>query len=96
MDIICPKCGEPVDHDEIHEYVAEYNRTSAVGNETTYDLIAAEFRRVGCEALGMKHNTDTQRPIEAKVQAVAARGVYDALGDDMDGAAAMFTDMDIT
>lgn len=95
MDIICPKCGEPVEHDEIHEYVAEYNSTAAMNNQTTYSLIAQAFREKGCEALGMKHTTG-RRPIEAEARATAARSIYATLGDDMDGAAAMFEDLGVT
>jgi hypothetical protein len=87
MDILCPKCGEPVDHDELHERAKETMRH--------YDDVAREFREIGCAALGFKHAVPGQRPIEAEARATAARGVYDALGDDMDGAAALFEDLGI-
>jgi len=79
MDILCPICAEPVDNDELHSYAKEI--------ESTYQAVAADYRKRGCKAIGMKHSTNSP-------SAVAARAcvVYDILGDDMDGAMAEFTD----
>lgn len=81
MDVLCPVCGEPWDHDELHELAAEL--------EVSYTEAARLFRTEGCAAFpGNKHSAagDT-------FAAEAARVTYDLLGDDMDGAASMFEDM---
>ena len=43
MDINCPRCGEPWDHDCLHEAAAEF--------DTTYDKIKTAFRTIGCSAI---------------------------------------------
>lgn len=80
MDVRCPKCGESWDHDELH-HAAEITGE-------TYAATAALFRRVGCEVFGTSHG-------EMLTERSAGAGlVYELLGDDMDGAAAMFEDME--
>jgi hypothetical protein len=87
MDLYCPKCGEPWDNDEFHDVAAEI--------DSTYAKVAADFRSRGCEALGTRHGdyqveTDSTYGLTA---AQAAGALYELLGDDMDGAAAMLEDM---
>jgi hypothetical protein len=78
MDILCRRCGEPWDNDELH-YLAEENCT-------TYQEEAARFRREGCGAFGTRCEVDDQ---------AENRGMLtDLLGDDMDGLAATFEDLD--
>jgi hypothetical protein len=79
MDILCPIYAEPVDNNELHSYAKEI--------ESTYQAVAAEYRRRGCKAIGMNHSTNSSSPLAAD-----ARVVYDILGDDMDGAMAEFAD----
>ena len=79
MDILCPICAEPVDNDELHIYAKEI--------ESTYRAVAADYRKRGCTAIGMKHNANSSSPM-----AETARVVYDTLGDDMDGAMTEFAD----
>jgi hypothetical protein len=60
-----------------------------------YKAVREKFQRVGCEALGMKHSeprSDTDRTFGLRPQEAAA-ALYELLGDDMDGAAAMLDDM---
>lgn len=80
MDINCPKCGEPVDFDELH-CVADENGTS-------FDTVSRQFRAQGCKALGSRCN-----PTPDRDTAAAASAMYELLGDDLDGAAAMLEDM---
>lgn len=47
MDIYCPVCGEPWDNESLHEEVALRNQ---VGEDTSYAVVSAEFRRDGCKA----------------------------------------------
>jgi hypothetical protein len=79
MDIFCPICAEPVDNDELHVYAKDI--------DSTYRLVAADYRKRGCTAIGMKHTPNSSSPV-----AELARVVYDTLGDDMDGAMAEFAD----
>lgn len=80
MDVYCPKanCGEPVDMDYFHDVAAD------LGSD--YTTVMRDFQKRGCEALGEQH---TERDTDAGFYAEA---LYDLLGDDMDGAAAMMED----
>lgn len=87
MDLMCPRCGEPWDNDEFHEVAAETG--------STYAKVAAEFRLKGCEALGTSHSTPSTEKDRTYglTRQDAATALYDLLGDDMDGAAAMLDDL---
>ena len=76
MDIKCPKCGEPWGMDTCHEVAKE--------DGTTFDEVYADFRAVGCRALGATHNGNSANP--------AIGELADLLGDDMDGFASMLED----
>ena len=76
MDIFCPRCGEPMDHDELHEVEG-----------MSYQEASQAFRTYGCEGIGFRCNTEANRS-----RAMVAQAAYDILGDDMDGAASMFDD----
>jgi len=85
MDIRCPKCGEPWDHDELHEmYDSE-------GRHVPYAEASKRFRSLGCAAFdGASCNAPTDTETATK-----AAAVYSALSDDMDGAAAILDDLGI-
>jgi hypothetical protein len=53
-------------------------------------VTAAQFRVVGCEALGFGHEY-----VGGDGRAHVASTIYDLLGDDMDGAAAMLEDAEM-
>lgn len=77
MDLICSKCSEPVDNDYFHDIAEE--------NGTDYRTVLRDFQQRGCVALGDTCNTDgAANPY--------ADALYDLLGDDADGAAAMMED----
>ena len=80
MDLYCPICGEPCDNDEFHDYAKQ------VGS--TYAKVASDFRKRGCEAVDMTHSE-----VHDEGMANSARAMYELLGDDMDGAAAMLADV---
>lgn len=85
MDLYCPKCGEPWDNEEFH-YRAEETGTS-------YSFTAGQFREHGCLALGGRCSPRELEPVALGLtRAEAASALYDVLGDDMDGAAAMLED----
>lgn len=76
MDVYCGKCSEPVDMDYFHDAADEQGRT--------YKEVSRDFQQRGCEALGWSHGEGQANPY--------ADALYDLLGDDMDGAAAMMDD----
>lgn len=89
MDVYCPKCGEPVDNDEFHD--------AAEAQSSSYKKVVAAFQRRGCEALGFPpcrapHSLSQPGRV---ARATAASALYDILGDDMDGVAAMLEDCGI-
>jgi hypothetical protein len=70
-DIYCPKCGEPFDQAELHDW-----------NEKTYSENLHAFQTLGCAGIEMRcndipnaHGSDT---------AMVAGLLYDMLGDDID------------
>lgn len=97
MDLYCPKCGEPWEFDSLHD---EAQARKEAGNyEASYDTVSADFRSRGCEAMHAGFDgrcstpsTQTDRAFGLTRQD-AASALYDVLGDDMDGAAAMLDDM---
>lgn len=82
MDLRCARCAEPIDNDELHCVAEERG--------TTYALVAREFRANGCVAV-----TGTVCEPSDSIMASAAGAMYDLLGDDMDGAAAMLDDFEM-
>ena len=105
MDIRCPKCGEPWDMDTAHDVVEDNSlipepRPMTVGammdrTPRTYSAVLADFRRRGCPAFGgtcSEPSTDTDRTWGLRPQDAAAV-LFDVLGDDTDGVAAMLEDM---
>lgn len=111
MDIRCSRCGEPWDHDSIHEEIdyrremgtlkvlplpepydqssPAYKRYRAVYDKA-YSTVSGEFRSKGCEAFTFAVAGPCVR-VESEATA-AAQAVYELLGDDLDGAAAMLDD----
>ena len=82
MDILCIKCSEPFDMDEIHERASELGMPAT---EASFYKVLHDFQARGCPALGGKHNEDGEpSPVAAML--------YELLGDDIDGAAAMLED----
>ncbi len=83
-DVFCRRCGEPWDLDSIHERVSELHEN---GDEpsATFDSVYAAFRRIGCEAL--EGYPCQKREVDPIIGVIT-----DALGDDVDGAAAEYAD----
>jgi hypothetical protein len=117
LDLYCPSCGEPWDHDTIHEvanenylndgnppyYLSEEDRRAFRKNpdyrEDEYGIYfrdaQRDFQARGCVALGGEcgePSTGTDAVFGLTRQDAAA-ALYDVLGDDTDGAAAMLEDM---
>lgn len=82
MDLLCPKCGELWDNDSIHE--------EAKADGETYRTLLPRFQREGCAIFGTRHNAVQLRGADE------ARALYELLGDDADGAAAMLEDYGLT
>lgn len=79
QDVYCPRCAEPVEIDYFHDVAAEEG--------STYRQVLRAFQTSGCEAIGYGR-CERSNPERAAM----AEAMYDLLGDDMDGAAAMFED----
>lgn len=92
MDLICPVCGEPWDNDSLHEEVTE--RRNAGKFDITYSNVAVDFRQRGCAALETAFGPqDCKRGDSFRAEVSSA--MFDLLGDDMDGAAAMMEDFEM-
>ncbi len=76
MDVFCPICGEPWDTYEFHDVPG-----------MTYAEAWKAFTQKGCEVFGTKHG----EPL-SKDDRGAIRLLYDVMGDDVDGAAAIIDD----
>ena len=81
MDLICPKCGEPWDNDCFHDVADDM--------DSTYTQVVSSFKKQGCQALGTKCNENTT--LSASQSAMVSE-LYDLMGDDVDGAAAILED----
>jgi hypothetical protein len=96
MDILCRFCREPWDFECLHD---EVDDRAFRGVESSYAVVAAEFRQYGCGALwGFQGLADpvAKRCGGGKIKAdPIVSAMYELLGDDMDGAAAMLEDMGI-
>ena len=79
MDIYCPKCREPWDHDSLHE---EVDWRKYEGKPASYDSVKAEFFKDGCEALTAFGTCCTARP---EGRSVVLDELYGLFGDDLDG-----------
>jgi len=88
MDIYCPICGEPYDMDEFHDVEG-----------MTFTQATRNFDATGCAVLA-----DGIRPSYCKADrgpqgvfglsaAEASGALFDLLGDDIDGIAAMMEDL---
>lgn len=79
-DIYCPRCGEPVEIDYLHD-VADTNASS-------FTEVREAFYMDGCVALGDRCN-----PRPNKNRAALSAALMDLLGDDVDGLAADMEDL---
>lgn len=84
MDLYCPKCGEPLDNDELHDQPGK-----------TYRQALHAFQTQGCAALGYTCSEPSTAvdDVFGLTRQDAASALYDLLGDDADGAAAMMQDL---
>lgn len=63
MDIYCPICGEPYDHDELHDVPGK-----------SYAEASREFIRVGCKVFDASHGVRDARRAEVASAAYAVLG----------------------
>lgn len=85
-DILCTKCGEPWEVDTLHEAAADQGHT--------FGEILAGFRARGCSALsGFGFGLVKCNPRGNARAADASALLFDLLGDDVDGVAAMLDDL---
>lgn len=79
MDIYCPVCGEPWDSDELHYEAEEAGKS--------FEALYKKFKKVGCAVFGTAHADSEADP--------RIKATYDLLGDDVDGAASLFEDLEM-
>lgn len=99
MDIKCSNCLEDWDLDSLHDAIAiDYDSTNYTPAEyaTLYSNARKAFSRLGCAFMeyGNAATTKNCEPAERGARTIVSE-VYDLLGDDMDGAAAMLEDADM-
>lgn len=101
MDLYCPRCGEPWENDCFHDEAAARAREADPDGIGTFDssgepyhVVVRDFQQRGCVALAASYGTRQCQPSStgAADRAGIASAMYDLLGDDMDGAAAMLDD----
>ena len=83
MDMYCRKCGEPWDHDELHEVAAE--------QEITYERARDAFLSNGCAVFSTRCNGESSGSGEPSVIGEVF-AVLAELGD-LDGAMAEIEDL---
>jgi hypothetical protein len=83
MDLYCTRCAEPWDADIIHE-IAEDTGVS-------YSEARKAFRKHGCGAVPYAGLCEPSDDVRAEVSGT----LFDLLGDDVDGIAAMSQDFDL-
>ncbi len=81
MDIYCPKCGEPVEVDYLHDIADDQS--------IPFGAVFANFARMGCRALDAVCN-----PRADTARASAMGAMFDLCGDDIDGIASLMDDLD--
>lgn len=88
MDINCPKCGEPLDADELHDIEG---MTYQQARDAFFDGVDNPLRPgeklIGCSAVGFRHND-----IPDARSAMISQAARDIMGDDIDGIASMMED----
>ena len=82
-DIRCRKCGEPWEIDTLHDVVAEHNEIHPQDG-LTFPEVYKSFARSGCKTITGK---ECGGPGNTTIDSI-----YDLMGDDVDGAAAMIED----
>lgn len=92
MDVRCRNCGEPWDNDSLHDEAAA--RRSEGKPRATYTEVAADFRRLGCNALDTEYGVQVCSPRNA-AHGATLDVIYEFMGDDMDGAASMIEDAEM-
>lgn len=87
MDILCSVCMEPWDIDSLHdEAEVLYEEMNFASYGECFDSIMQSFKKDGCKALGAGHSDNDSHPVVS--------AIYDLMGDDIDGAASAFEDME--
>lgn len=89
MDIICPRCSEPLDVYELHD-IEDPSPLGAYGNKLTYEQARKIFfdPKKGCGFLFNGKPCEINQTEASMASAI----LNDFLGDDTDGVAAMLED----
>jgi hypothetical protein len=82
MDVYCRRCGEPWGFDSLHE--------EADGSGRSFGAVSKDFRANGCRAFTSfgPLSCEPADDVDPRIGLM-----YDLLGSDLDGAAAMLEDL---
>jgi hypothetical protein len=86
MDIYCPKCGEPIELDCLHDEADEQG--------ITFSQVRDNYAVKGCEALTVYGFSGGHAQEVGGMRAMASAAMFDIMGDDVDGVASMMDDFD--
>jgi hypothetical protein len=89
MDLYCRTCTEPWDNDSLHDEARARKEAGLSG--ATYREVATDFAKRGCHALETEFGRQTCEPADAAATKMLG-AIYELMGDDMDGAAAVIDD----
>lgn len=81
QDVHCPKCGDPCEIDYFHDVADD--------NGTTFRKVQQDFALRGCVAIDMACN-----PKGDTFKGMVSSAMFDLMGDDVDGVAAMMDDFE--
>jgi hypothetical protein len=107
MDIYCPVCGEPWDHDSLHDVAGErygipfylneddrrnYRRNPSYNSDDYQKFYQAVVKEFQTKGCkAIDPETSWCKPKKNDTTAMA-QAAYELLGDDLDGAASMMDD----
>lgn len=87
QDVYCPKCGEPWEVFSLAEVAEDSGRS--------FTDVRRDFTRRGCQALAGSYFGDVKCSAQVNGgRADVSSALFDLLGDDVDGVAAMLDDLD--
>lgn len=90
MDIRCPRCGEPWEHDSLHDMPESsiYHRN--------YARAAQDFQRFGCGLFAAAWDGKALAPCPRSPSPAGeeAAAIYEAVGGDLDAASSMLADLE--
>lgn len=85
MDLLCPRCSEPWDLEELHHVYRG-------DDHIPFDDARQMFYKIGCAAMDGDTVPSCNERVTLTTEATSV--IYELLGDDVDGAAALLDDFE--